>query len=187
MKNKEVKSVDQFRDEIDKDAKGNRGNFKILSREMFNSRAFAKLDGKSTLVVLSILNKLEYEPREKNKRKGVKSSIPCLKNNGEFYLTINELVARGLSESSATRGRIIAWELGFFDVIEPGTIHHCGKYRFSNRWMNYPDGDYKPVGQQPPGKNVYPNHGFKTKEVYPSLVASIDNGTDYSGYLIRVR
>ena len=81
MKNKEVKSVDQFRNEIDKDAKGNRGNFKILSREMFNSRAFAKLDGKSTLVVLSILNKLEYEPREKNKRKGVKSSIPCLKNN----------------------------------------------------------------------------------------------------------
>ena len=43
MKTKDVKSVQQYRDEIDKDARGGRGRFRILDREMFNSRAFAKL------------------------------------------------------------------------------------------------------------------------------------------------
>lgn len=181
-----VKTVEEWREEIDKDATGGRGRFRILDREMFNSRAFAELDGKSMVVVLAVLNKLEYEPREKNKRKGVKSSIPCLKNNGEFYLTINELVARGLSESSASRGRIIAWKLGFFDVLESGTIHHCGRYRFSFRWKNYPDGLYQPTSQQPPGKNVYPEHGYKKKETLPSLSSKSDT-SDFPGYLKRVK
>ena len=177
MKTKDVKSVQEFRDEINKDANGARGSFKILSREMFNSKAFAAIDGKTLVVVLSILNKLEYEKRGKSSRKGVRSSIPVLRNNGEFSLTKNELIARGLSESSATRGRINAWEIGFFDVIEPGTIHHAGRYKYSERWRLYPDGDYKPLGQQPPGKNVYPQHGFKKTD---SLVSSSSRSNSFN-------
>jgi len=72
--------------------------------------------------------------------------------------------ARGLSRSTATRGREIAWELGFFDVLEPGTIHHAGRYRYTERWRKYPGGNYKLTGQMPPGKNVYPLCGFRRKE-----------------------
>ncbi len=179
MKNKDVKSVQQFRDEIDQDAKGARGSFRILTREMFNSKAFAALDGKTMVVVLTILNKLEYQKKGKSKKKGVESSIPVLKNNGEFYLTRNELIARGLSESSASRGRIKAWEIGFFDVIEPGTIHHAGRYKYSERWKLYPTGAYKSVGQQPPGKNVYPENGFKKNDSSFSSTANDFNFPDY--------
>jgi len=158
---KEVKSVERWREELDRDAEGKRGSFRILSRELFNSRAFAALGCGGIVVVLALLNKLEFERKGVKDRKGVRISHPVLKNKGEFSLTVNELVARGLSRSTATRARKLAWELGFFDVIEPGTVHHAGRYQYSERWRHYPDGDYLPVGQQPPGRNVYPDNGFK--------------------------
>jgi len=161
---KEVKSVEDWKNSIDQDREGERGRFKILSRELFNSRAFAALGGSATIVVLSILNKLKYEKKGKKDHKSVKVGHPIVRNNGEFSLTINELVARGLSRSTATRARNRAWELGFFDVIEYGSVHHAGKYRYSDRWRRYPHGDYKPLGQHPPGKNVYPENAFRSSE-----------------------
>lgn len=164
MSFRDVKSVETWRKELDQDCDGKRGSFRILPRELFNSKAFAALGGAATIVVLAILNKLQYEKSGKKDRKGVKSGIPVLRNNGEFCLTINELVARGLSRSTATRARKLAWELGFFDVVESGTVHHAGRYRYSERWRCHPDGDYHPVGQVPPGRNVYPDSGFKKVE-----------------------
>src|SRR5208283_4105328 len=161
MSFREVKTVEQWRDELDRDAEGGRGKFRILPREIFNSGAFAALGGSGTIVVLAILNRLEYQKNGKRDRKGVRVDCPVLRNNGEFQLTGNELVARGLSRSTATRARKLAWELGFFDVIESGTVHHAGRYRYSERWRQYPDGDYRPVGQLPPGRNVYPENGFR--------------------------
>jgi hypothetical protein len=105
---KEVKSSDDWRNSIDQDREGGRGRFMILSRDMFNSRAFAALGGSPTIVVLSILNKLSYEKKQIKDRKGVKIGKPVLRDNGEFSLTVNELVARGLSRSTATRARNIA-------------------------------------------------------------------------------
>jgi len=174
MSFREVKTVEQWRDELDRDAEGGRGKFRILPREIFNSRAFAALGGSGTIVVLAILNRLEYEKNGKKDRKGVRVDCPILRNNGEFRLTINELVARGLSRSTATRARNLAWELGFFDVIESGTVHHAGRYRYSERWREFPDGDYRPVGQLPPGRNVYPENGFRKAEYY-GLDMVIDN------------
>jgi len=161
MKFKEVKSVDEWREELDRDAEGKRGSFRILPRELFNSRAFGALGGSGTIVVLSLLNKLEFEGKGRKDRKGVRVGHAALRNNGEFSLTIHELIARGLSRSTATRARKLAWKLGFFDVIEPGTVHHAGRYRYSERWRHYPNGDYRPAGQQPPGRNVYPDNGFQ--------------------------
>ena len=161
---KEAKTVEQWRDEIDRDAAGGRGKFRILPREILNSRAFAALGGSGTIVVLAVLNKLEFERNGKRYKKGVRTGHSVLRNNGEFRLTGNELVARGLSRSTATRARFKAWELGFFDVIESGTVHHAGRYRYSERWRNFPDGDYRPVGQLPPGRNVYPENGFRKAE-----------------------
>lgn len=160
---KEFKTVEQWREELDRDSLGGRGRFMILSRSLFNSKAFAALGWPGTIVALSVINKLEYHKRGRKDRKGVKVGKVSLRNNGEFVLTINELVARGLSRSSATRGRVMAWEIGLFDVIEPGTIHHAGKYRYSERWKRYPNADHKPLGQQTPGKNIYPQGGFQRK------------------------
>ncbi len=169
---KEAKSVESWRQELDRDTSGGRGRFLILTRAMFNSLAFSALNGGGIVVVLSILNKLEYEKRAGRDRKGVRVACPILRNNGAFSLTINELVARGLSQSTATRARLLAWDLGFFDVLESGTVHHAGRYRYSERWKAYPDGDYKPVGQQPPGKNVYPDNGFKVENPSDKMIAS---------------
>ena len=164
MSFREAKTVEQWRDEIDRDAAGGRGKFRILPREIFNSRAFTALGGSGTIVALAILNRLEYDKRGKKDRKGVKVECSVLRNNGEFQLTVNELVARGLSRSTATRARFLAWELGFFDVIESGTLYHAGRYRYSERWRKFPDGDYRSVGQLPLGRNVYPENGFKKIE-----------------------
>jgi len=175
MKTRDVKTVEQWRQELDQDAANGRGRFMILPRALFNSPAFAALGGTATIAVLAILNKLEYEKRGKKDRKGLRTGQPILRNGGEFSLTINELVARGLSRSSATRARFIAWELGFFDVLEPGTIHHAGRYRYSERWKEYTNGAYRPVGQEPPGKNVYPENGFKkTKDNQKDTEAETD-------------
>ncbi len=116
-----------------------------------------------TITELSALNKLEYETTNKN-RKGVKSGVIRLKHGGRFSLTINELRARGISKASATRGRMQAWELGFFDVVTPVTIHHAGIYKVSDRWRKYPNGDWRPTHQQPPGLNVCPENSFKKRD-----------------------
>lgn len=184
---KEAKSVEKWREELDRDGAGDRGRFHILSRAMFNSRAFLALGGSGIIVVLSILNRLEYEKKGKRDRKGVKTGLPVLRNGGEFQLTVNELVARGMSQSTATRARFLAWELGFFDVLESGTVHHAGRYRYSERWRNYPDGDYKPLGQQPPGKNVYPENGFGHIEKNHSDKVCDGNKGIFSDYLKVVK
>ena len=164
-----ARTPEACREQMNEIAKTKRGNFRVLPRMILYSLAFTALDKGGIVAVLAVLDKLSYE-KNGTDRKGVKSDIPRLRNGGEFTLSINELIALGISKSSAIRGRIQAWELGFFDVIESGTIHHPGKYRYSTRWMLYPDGDYKPTGQQPPGKNVYPDNSFKAKS------RSDDNG-----------
>lgn len=171
---REIKTVQIWRAELDRDASGKRGAFRILSRQIFNSVAFAALGGSGTIVVLSILNKLEYEKQGRKNRKGVPTGQGKLRNSGQFSLTVNELVARGLSESTATRARKKAWELGFFDVIESGTVHHVGVYRYSERWKAYPDGNYGPDGQQAPGKNVYPESGFRKNKNDESVTLAQD-------------
>ncbi len=174
MSFREVKTVEQWRDEIDQDMAGGRGKFRILPRGIFNSKAFSALGGSGTIAVLAILNRLQYDKRGRKDRKGVKVECSVLRNNGEFGLTVNELVARGLSRSTATRARKLAWEVGFFDVIESGTVHHAGHYVYSERWKQYPDGNYLPVGQSPPGRNVHPENGFRKIEDYGSDMI-IDN------------
>jgi len=161
MSFRDVRSVEAWREELDRDVEGKRGEFRILPRALFNSKAFAALGGSATIVVLAIMNKLQYEKAGRRDRKGVKTGLPILRNNGEFSLTINELVTRGLSRSTATRARIRAWELGFFDVLEAGTVHHAGRYRYSERWRSFPDGGYHPVEQPAPGRNIYPQSGFR--------------------------
>jgi len=159
-----VRTVDDWRDQFRHESKSKRGQWRILSLEMFYSEAWQALNKAGTTAVLLMPSKLEFVKKGTKDRKGVTSSVSTLKNGGQFSMTITELQALGLSASTATRARIQAWQTGFFDVVSPGTVHHAGKYRYSERWKLYPTGEYRPTNQQPPGVNVYPRYGFKRKE-----------------------
>jgi len=154
---KKVKTVEQWRADLDRDAADRkRGNWKLLTREMQNSRAFGSLSHSGMRVVLAMLDKLSYPKNDGKDRKGVKYGGTCLENGGVFYLTGNELKARyQMSDGAIANGRREAWEKGFFDTLATGTVHHRGEFQYANRWKNYPNGNYKPHDQPPPGKNVY--------------------------------
>jgi len=138
-----------------------RGQFRLLTREMVNSLAFRSLSKGGMVMVIAMMDKISYHRKGSHKQKGVTTERALLRNGGEFVVTANELIARGVSASSATRGRKEAWYKGFFDVLWYGTVHRPGRYRISWRWKKYPEGDYRPEGQSPPGMNVYPNSGRK--------------------------
>jgi hypothetical protein len=157
-----ARTPEAYREYMNEVAKTKVGRWRLMTREILYSLAFTALDKGGIIAVLAVMDKLKFEKKGKD-QKGVKTDRLTLRDGGQFTLSINELIALGISKSSAIRGRNQAWELGFFDVIESGTIHHAGTYRYSTRWMLYPDGDYKPTGQQPPGKNVYPDNSFKTR------------------------
>ena len=94
-------------------------------------------------------------------------------NKGEFVITNNELIARGLkSPDSITRGRQEAWKLGFYDVVKTGTLMNYGIYRYSERWKNFPDGDYLPHDQPNPGKCLYPKEKRKLKPTTENVVST---------------
>jgi len=154
--------VEAWEERLDDDAQHpSRGQFRLLTREMVNSKAFRSLTKGGMVMVIAMMDKIAYHRKGQHKHKGVAVGTALLRNGGEFVVTINELCARGISPSSATRGRNEAWEKGFFDVLTPGTVHHPGRYRISQRWRDYPNGAYTPAGQPPPGVNVYPGSGRK--------------------------
>lgn len=161
MKTDGVRTVDEWRNRFRQEARSRRGQWRILSLEMFYSDAWQALNKAGTTAVLLMLSKLEFEKKGTRDRKGVRCSVPILKNGGQFSMTIAELQAFGLSASTAMRARNQAWELGFFDVDIPGTVHHAGRYRYCERWKLYPHREYLPTTSQRPGVNPYPQHGFK--------------------------
>ncbi len=135
MKRKKV-SPEEWRERLDWAVDAKRGRWRVLPRAIASSRAFAELSRSGLIVVLAMLDNLTYQ--SKSKRKDTRC-LQCgglpLDNKGEFVITNNELIARGLkSPDSITRGRQEAWKLGFYDVVKTGTLMNYGIYRYSERW-----------------------------------------------------
>jgi hypothetical protein len=167
------KSVEEWREGLDRTGDDGVGRFKLLSRRMNNSRAYSKLTRGGMIFVNAMLDKLEYEGKGSKDRKNLKRGSGVLKNNGRFTVTNNELHARGIgSDSSIKAARDEAWELGFFDVLKTATLMNCGDYRYSERWKLYPFGQYHPVNQPPPGRCLYPNRPSKSKPTTKTAVSS---------------
>ena len=77
----------------------------------------------------------------------------------EAPLTNNELKARRIgSDKTIARVRRELWLCGFLDVVRTGSFSRPGLFRLSERWKQYPHGDYKPKGQQSPGFCHYPDN-----------------------------
>lgn len=154
---KSPRTVEKWRELLDSDAKQKKGQWRLLTREMFNSLAFTKLGRAGMIVVLAMLDKLKDRSKKKRgkDRKNVETAYPY-HNDGRFSVVGNELRARGLtSPSSIAEGKRQAWELGFFDVLRQGTVARAGEYRYSDRWRLYPSEDHLPHGQQSPGACLY--------------------------------
>jgi hypothetical protein len=149
-------SPEDHRKRLDKDVHTNRGKFRTIPRSVTNSQAFACLGRGGMIFVISMFDALVYEkgPRKKDRKRKVEAAML---DGGEFVVTNAELMARGLkSPTSIAKARKEAWDLGFFDVIQPATVLSCGKYKYSERWRSYPSGDYLPTDQSPPGLALHP-------------------------------
>src|SRR5208337_1379440 len=157
MKREKV-SPEEWRERLDRAVDAKRGRWRVLPRAIASSRAFAELSKSGLIVVLAMLDNLTYQGKSKRKgRNGLECCGLPLDNNGEFVITNNELIARGLkSPESIARGRKEAWELGFYDVVKTGTLMNYGVYRYSERWKNFPNGEYLPQDERVPGKCLYP-------------------------------
>ena len=173
MKREKV-SPEEWRERLDRAVNAKRGRWRVLPRAIPSSRAFAELSRSGLIVVLAMLDNLTYQ--SKSKRRDARC-LQCgglpLDNNGEFVITNNELIARGLkSPDSITRGRQEAWKLGFYDVVKTGTLMNYGIYRYSERWKNFPNGDYLPHDQPNPGKCLYPKEKRKLKPTTENVVST---------------
>ena len=156
MKREKV-SPEEWRERLDRAVNAKRGRWRTLPRAIASSRAFAELSKSGLIVVLAMLDNLTYQGKSKKGRNGLQCCGLPLDNNGEFVITNNELIARGLkSPESIARGRKEAWELGFYDVVKTGTLMNYGVYRYSERWKNFPNGEYLPRDERLPGKCLYP-------------------------------
>ena len=156
MKREKI-SPEEYRARLDQAVNAKRGRWRTLPRAIANSRAFAELSKSGLIVVLAMLDNLTYQGKSKKGRNGLQCCGLPLDNNGEFVITNNELIARGLkSPESIARGRKEAWELGFYDVVKTGTLVNYGVYRYSERWKNFPNGEYLPLDERLPGKCLYP-------------------------------
>ena len=104
---------EEWRERLDRAVNAKRGRWRVLPRAMASSRAFAELSKSGLIVVLAMLDNLTYQGKSKRGRNGPQCCGLPLDNNGEFVVTNNELIARGLkSPDSITRGRREAWKSG---------------------------------------------------------------------------
>ena len=123
-----------------------------------------------------MLDNLTYKGKSKKGRNALECCGLPLDNNGEFVITNNELIARGLkSPDSITRGRRDAWELGFYDVVKTGTLMNYGIFRYSERWKNFPNGNYLPHDQPKPGRCLYPT---RKKNLNPTTENVVSTTTE---------
>ena len=154
---REKVTPEEWRERLDRAVNAKRGRWRVLPRSMASSRAFVELSKSGLIVVLAMLDNLSYLGKSKKSRSGPTCCGLPLDNNGEFVITNNELIARGLkSADSIARGRREAWTLGFYDVLKTGSLMNYGIYRYSERWKDFPDGEYLPKEERLPGKCLYP-------------------------------
>jgi hypothetical protein len=156
----EVRSIETWTRDIEDESRGKSGQFRILPREIFSSRAYLTLTLAQAHVLECYLNKLRYETgnTKGSKRRGKNSSgYPINKDN--LIVTNNELFARQKHKSERTianaRKRLV--EIGFLDVIISAKFPKPGVYALSDRYKQYPDGNYLPKNERPVSFAPYQN------------------------------
>ena len=161
----DFRSVEEWKQTIRDEAKGKRGRFRILTREIFSSEAYAALSLAEEHVLLCYLNKLFYESpnstdaKNFEKRTGRKKTDGRPVNGNNLVVTNNEIKARGKVKGNkqiAAARRRLHW-IGFLDVVVPARFPQPGIYSISEHWRPYPCLGHRPKNQVPVAFAPYPN------------------------------
>jgi hypothetical protein len=155
---REHKTVDEWSADIDTEVNGKKGAWKILSREVFSSKAYRDLSLPEREILHCYLNKVRFLKPDKRDQRRMKRSKPVPENGNNLILTNNEIKARGgvSSDTTIARARKRLVEIGFLDVIRPSRFPQPGVFGLSDRWREYPKGDYKPKDNRPASFAPYP-------------------------------
>jgi len=153
-----AKTVAEYRKQIeetcrDQDSKYSR--FKILSRGHRDHPAYLVLSMFEREILHCALDREKYFPNGPKSINGSKQQGKPMRNT--FNLPTNLLIARGVKSSrTIAEGKVRLWEIGWLDVVKTGVLLTPGEFRNSDRWRQFPDGDYKPHDQPRPGHCLYP-------------------------------
>ncbi|MEI7450700.1 MAG: hypothetical protein WCJ75_13865 [Desulfomonile sp.] len=153
-----AKTVAEHRQQIEEkcreqDSKYNR--FKILPRGHRNHPAYLALTMFEREILHCALDQERYHPNVPKGSNGANQQGKPMHNT--FKLQTNLLIARGVKSSrTIADGKVRLWEIGWLDVAKTGLLLDAGEFRNSDRWRQFPDGDYKPHDQPRPGHCLYP-------------------------------
>lgn len=147
---REHKTVDEWSADIDREVNGKRGAWKILSREVFSSRAYRDLSLPQREVLHCYLNKVKFTKPDTSKRR-MRNNRSVPENPRDLIVTNNEIKARRgvTSDTTISKARKRLVEIGFLEVIRPCRFPQPGVFGLSDRWKEYPNGDYKPKDNRP--------------------------------------
>jgi len=81
----------------------------------------------------------------------MKLSKPVPENARNLIVTNNEIKARGgvTSDTTISKARKRLVEIGFLDVVRSCMFPQPGIFGLSDRWKEYPHGDYHPKDKRP--------------------------------------
>jgi len=155
---REHKTVDEWSADIDREVNGQKGAWKFLSREVFSSKAYRDLSLPEREILHCYLNKVRFRKPDKREQRRMKRSNPVPENPKDLMVTNNEIKARRgvLSDTTISRARKRLVEIGFLEVIRPCRFPQPGIFGLSDRWKDYPNGDYKPKDNRPASFAPYP-------------------------------
>lgn len=148
---RQVKTVEDWSADVDYEASGKLGSWRILPREIFSSKAYRALTLPEREVLLCYLNKVKFTKKDKKDIRRSKNSKSVPENGNSLICTNNEIRARGgiSSDSTISKARKQLVKIGFLDVITPSAFPHPGIFALSARYKNYPNGDYKTKDAKP--------------------------------------
>jgi hypothetical protein len=149
-------TLPQWEARIDRETTGKRSQFRFLERRIFSSRAWRALSLVDREILLCYLNKVQFEVI-KNKRPGRRDRKSVPLNANHLIVTNGEIKARGgvRSDRSISKARKELVRIGFLEAMRPGAFPQPGVYALSDRFLNFPDGNYEPQSPIPAGFSRY--------------------------------
>lgn len=165
----EPKTVAEWGRIIDNECSAKLGGWKIVQRCVFSSRAYRALTLPQREILFCYLNKVVFKKLEKRQRTNAKHRPEAI-NARNLIVTNGEIRARGgvRSETTMASARKRLVEIGFLDIVREGQFPQPGIYALSDRYLNFPDGDYRPEPKPEKIENVgYAREGVKGSRGFP--------------------
>jgi hypothetical protein len=139
--------------------------YTLIQWDLQYSDAYVSLSKSARLILIESLAELRRpskrqkskKPTSEAKPKIRQTSIGPLLNDGEFSLPNLYLQQRGITgPATIADARRQLVRVGFWDVVESGSLRDTGRFRYSDRWRSFKKGDKGAYQGPPPGVSLYP-------------------------------